>query len=77
MLMNAIAGTDENDQTTRATAMETIPRTMSLDRIPKYSLHQINRNIRVGLVKELVEGADVAVSKCIDSACGLVFKVRL
>ena len=37
--------------------METIPDTMSLDRKPKYSLHQINRNIRVGLVKELVEGA--------------------
>ena len=71
MLMNAIAGTDENDQTTRATAMETIPNTMSLDRIPKYSLHQNNRNIRVGLVKELVEGADPAVSKCIYSAVDL------
>ena len=71
MLMNAIAGTDENDQTTRATGMETIPNTMSLDRIPKYSLHQNNRNIRVGLVKELVEGADPAVSKCIYSAVDL------
>src|SRR5439155_4559859 len=60
MIMNAIAGTDENDQTTRAIGpitTATTPKTMSLDRMPKYSRHQNKRNIRVGLVKELVEGA--------------------
>ncbi len=74
MIMNAIAGTDENDQTTKATrpiATVTTPSTVSLDRIPKYGLHQNKRNIRVGLVKELVEGADPAVSKCIYSAVDL------
>ena len=74
MIMNAIAGTDENDQTTKTTrpiATATNPNTVSLDRIPKYGLHQNKRNIRVGLVKELVEGADPAVSKCIYSAVDL------
>ena len=71
MIMNAIAGTDENDQTTRALVVETTPNTISLDRISNYSLHQNNKNIRVGLVKELVEGADPAVSKCIYSAVDL------
>ena len=74
MIMNAIAGADENDQTTIATrpiATMTTPNTVSLDRIPKYGLHQNKRNIRVGLVKELVEGADPAVSKCIYSAVDL------
>jgi len=74
MIMNAIAGTDENDQTTKTTrpiATATTPNTVSLDRIPKYGLHQNKRNIRVGLVKELVEGADPAVSKCIYSAVDL------
>ncbi len=74
MIMNAIAGTDENDQTTKTTrpiTTATTPNTVSLDRIPKYGLHQNKRNIRVGLVKELVEGADPAVSKCIYSAVDL------
>jgi aspartyl-tRNA(Asn)/glutamyl-tRNA(Gln) amidotransferase subunit A len=74
MIMNAIAGPDENDQTTKVTrpiATATTPNTVYLDRIPKYGLHQNKRNIRVGLVKELVEGADPAVSKCIYSAVDL------
>ena len=73
MIMNAIAGTDENDQTTKATepiTTATTPNTASLAGIPKYSL-QNKRNIRVGLVKELVEGADPTVSKCIYSAMDL------
>jgi aspartyl-tRNA(Asn)/glutamyl-tRNA(Gln) amidotransferase subunit A len=74
MIMNVIAGTDENDQTTKATGpvtTATTPNTKSLDRMPKYSRHQNKRNIRVGLVKELVEGADPVVSKCIYSAVDL------
>jgi aspartyl-tRNA(Asn)/glutamyl-tRNA(Gln) amidotransferase subunit A len=58
--MNVIAGEDANDQTTRTT---TVP-------APKYRL-QNKKNIRVGLVKELVEGADPVVSKCIYSAMDL------
>lgn len=68
MIMNAIAGPDENDQTTRATVP--ITNATSRDQTPKYSL-QSKRNIRVGLVKELVEGADPVVSKCIYSAMDL------
>jgi len=74
MIMNTIAGTDENDSTTKATrpiTTATTPNTVSLDRIPKYSRHQKKRNIRVGLVKELIEGAEPAVSKCIYSAVDL------
>lgn len=68
MIMNAIAGADENDQTTRATVP--ITNATSGDQTPKYSL-QNKRNIRVGLVKELVEGADPVVSRCIYSAMDL------
>lgn len=69
MIMNAIAGEDANDQTTRRT---TVPATNATSRgqTPKYSL-QNKRNIRVGLVKELVEGADPVVSKSIYSAMDL------
>ena len=72
MIMNAIAGPDENDQTTKATGPITTAttNTSSLARTPKYSL-QNKGNFRVGLVKELVEGADPAVSKCIYSAMDL------
>jgi aspartyl-tRNA(Asn)/glutamyl-tRNA(Gln) amidotransferase subunit A len=52
MVMNAIAGKDDKDHTT-------------LERVPKYTLNPTKENIRVGLVKELVEGADPAISKCI------------
>jgi aspartyl-tRNA(Asn)/glutamyl-tRNA(Gln) amidotransferase subunit A len=58
MVMNAIAGKDDKDHTT-------------LESTPRYSLHPIKKNIRVGLVKELVEGADSAISKCIYSAMDL------
>ncbi len=72
MIMNAIAGPDENDQTTKATGPITTAttNTSSLARTPKYSL-QNKGNFRVGLVKELVEGANPAVSKCIYSAMDL------
>jgi aspartyl-tRNA(Asn)/glutamyl-tRNA(Gln) amidotransferase subunit A len=60
MVMNSIAGTDDNDQTT------------IIDNVrSSYVLQRPKRNIRVGLVKELVEGADVEVSKCIYSALDL------
>jgi len=68
LIMNAIAGEDANDQTTRTTVPGT--KTTSRGQTPKYSL-QNKRNIRVGLVKELVEGADPVVSKCIYSAMDL------
>ena len=68
MIMNAIAGEDANDHTTRTT----VPATNATSRgqTPKYNL-QNKRNIRVGLVKELVEGADPLVSKSIYSAMDL------
>ena len=60
MMMNSIAGTDDNDQTTIT------------DNLPSnYVFQRPKRNIRVGLVKELVEGVDVEVSKCIYSALDL------
>jgi aspartyl-tRNA(Asn)/glutamyl-tRNA(Gln) amidotransferase subunit A len=68
MIMNAIAGEDANDQTTRTTVPAT--NAASAAQSPKYSLRN-KRNIRVGLLKELVEGADPVVSKCIYSAMGL------
>lgn len=68
MIMNAIAGEDANDQTTRRTVPET--NATSRGQTPKYSL-QNKRNIQVGLVKELVEGADPVISKCIYSAMDL------
>ena len=68
MIMNAIAGEDANDQTTRTTVPAT--NATSGAQSPKYSL-QKKKNIRVGLLKELVEGADPVVSKCIYSAMDL------
>jgi aspartyl-tRNA(Asn)/glutamyl-tRNA(Gln) amidotransferase subunit A len=63
MVMNSIAGTDDNDQTT------------IVDNVPSsYVFQRPKRNIRIGLVKELVEGADVEVSKCIYSALDLFSK---
>lgn len=60
MIMNSIAGMDDNDQTTIVGA-------------PKYTV-QPKKNIRVGLVKELVEGADDEISKCIYYAMDLFAK---
>lgn len=60
MVMNSIAGTDDNDQTT------------IIDNVPSsYVFQRPKRNTRVGLVKELVDGADAEVSKCIYSALDL------
>jgi aspartyl-tRNA(Asn)/glutamyl-tRNA(Gln) amidotransferase subunit A len=58
MVMNAIAGKDNRDHTT-------------LELVPKYTLNPTKKNIRVGLVKELVEGAEPEISKCIYSAMDL------
>src|SRR5919202_3891053 len=58
MVMNSISGMDNNDQTT--VDSET----------PKYTL-QPNGDIRVGLLKEMVEGAEPEISKCIYSAMDL------
>jgi aspartyl-tRNA(Asn)/glutamyl-tRNA(Gln) amidotransferase subunit A len=61
MVMNSIAGMDDNDQTTLS------------DEAPKYTL-QSKRNIRIGLVKELVEGIEPEISKCIYSAMDVFSK---
>ncbi|MCC2648596.1 MAG: gatA [Nitrososphaeraceae archaeon] len=58
MVMNAIAGKDNRDHTT-------------LEQVPKYTLNPTKKNIRVGLVKELVEGAEPEISRCIYSAMDL------
>ena len=56
MVTNTIAGVDEKDQTT-------------LCDVSGFRPHK--RKTRIGLVKELVEGADPVVSKCIYSAMDL------
>jgi len=58
MVMNSIAGMDDNDQTTLNNEAQ------------KYT-PQSKRNIRVGLVKELVEGTEPEISRCIYSAMDL------
>jgi aspartyl-tRNA(Asn)/glutamyl-tRNA(Gln) amidotransferase subunit A len=58
MVMNSIAGMDDNDQTTLN------------NEVQKYT-PQSKRNIRVGLVKELVEGTEPEISRCIYSAMDL------
>lgn len=60
LVMNSIAGMDDNDQTT-------------IFGVPNYRV-QPKKNIRVGLVKELVEGADDEISKCIYNAMDLFAK---
>jgi aspartyl-tRNA(Asn)/glutamyl-tRNA(Gln) amidotransferase subunit A len=62
MVMNSISGIDNNDQTT-------------LDReTQRYTLRP-KGNIRVGLLKELVEGAEPEISKCIYSAMDIFSKI--
>ncbi|MGB6627629.1 MAG: Asp-tRNA(Asn)/Glu-tRNA(Gln) amidotransferase subunit GatA [Nitrososphaeraceae archaeon] len=58
MVMNSIVGMDDNDQTTLNNEAQ------------KYT-PQSKRNIRVGLVKELVEGTEPEISRCIYSAMDL------
>jgi aspartyl-tRNA(Asn)/glutamyl-tRNA(Gln) amidotransferase subunit A len=53
-VLNVIAGTDENDHTTAGGK-------------PVYALHE-RKNLRVGMVKEFIEGADPAVAKVIHNA---------
>lgn len=53
-VLNVIAGTDENDHTTAGSR-------------PAYSLQDI-KGLRVGLVREFIEGADPAVAKVIHKA---------
>jgi aspartyl-tRNA(Asn)/glutamyl-tRNA(Gln) amidotransferase subunit A len=59
MIMNTIAGADDNDQTIRVTY-----------NTPGYALPS-KRKMRIGLVKELTEGADPEISKRIYSAMDL------
>jgi aspartyl-tRNA(Asn)/glutamyl-tRNA(Gln) amidotransferase subunit A len=58
MVMNSISGMDDNDQTTLSNEEQ------------KFTLEN-KRNIRVGLVKELVEGTEPEISRCIYSAMDL------
>ena len=58
MVMNSISGIDDNDQTTVD------------NEIPKYTIKP-SGNIRIGLLKEMVEGAEPEISKCIYSAMDL------
>lgn len=67
MVMNTIAGIDENDHTTKVSGPIL---TETLRGIPKHK-SQNNRNIRVGLLRELIDGIDPAVSKCFYSAIDL------
>ena len=57
MTMNVIAGNDNKDHTT-------------VDGKPEYFLEH-KKNVQIGLVKELIQGADPAVAKCIYSAVDL------
>jgi aspartyl-tRNA(Asn)/glutamyl-tRNA(Gln) amidotransferase subunit A len=59
-ILNVIAGSDENDQTTT-----------TKDSKPTYSLKERN-GLRVGLVMEFVKGADSAVSKMIYKAADIL-----
>src|ERR687898_321983 len=59
MIMNTIAGADDNDQTIRVTY-----------NTPGYALPS-KRKMRIGLIKELTEGADPEISKRIYSAMDL------
>ena len=71
MLMNAIAGTDE---TIRQQEQQLLREFLILYLSIEYqntACTKATENIRVGLVKELVEGADPDVSKCIYSAVDL------
>ena len=61
MVMDAIAGFDENDNTT-----------VSRNRTPFSLAANIKRPIRIGLIKELVEGADPAISKLVYSSMDLL-----
>ena len=72
MVMNAIAGIDENDPTTIASAI-------SSEEEEEEEEHLLNndknkKNIRVGLIKELVEGSEPVISKCIYSAMDIFAK---
>jgi aspartyl-tRNA(Asn)/glutamyl-tRNA(Gln) amidotransferase subunit A len=53
-VLNVIAGADENDHT-------------SVDNKPAYSLHD-SEGLRVGVVREFIEGADPVVGKVINNA---------
>jgi aspartyl-tRNA(Asn)/glutamyl-tRNA(Gln) amidotransferase subunit A len=61
LVMNAIAGMDANDQTTN-------PRNRASSQW--YSVRN-KKKFRIGLIKELVQGAEPAISKCMYSAMDL------
>jgi aspartyl-tRNA(Asn)/glutamyl-tRNA(Gln) amidotransferase subunit A len=64
MMMNAISGYDENDNTTR------------FEKKYEFSdVSDLKRPVRLGLVKELIEGSDPAVSGLVYSAMDLLTSI--
>ena len=61
MIMNVIAGFDENDNTT-GNEIKT----------PRFVASDVKRPVRYGLIKELVEASDPAISKLVYSSLDLL-----
>lgn len=61
MIMNVIAGFDENDNTTRNEI-----------KTPGFVASNVKRPVRYGLIKELVEASDPAISKLVYSSLDLL-----
>src|SRR6476660_9021144 len=61
MIMNVIAGFDENDNTTDNEI-----------KTPRFVASDVKRPFRYGLIKELVEGSDPAISKLVYSSLDLL-----
>jgi len=61
MIMNVIAGFDENDNTTRNEI-----------KTPEFVASDVKRPVRYGLIKELVEASDPAISKLVYSSLDLL-----
>jgi len=61
MIMNVIAGFDENDNTTRNEI-----------KTPGFVASDVKRPVRYGLIKELVEASDPAISKLVYSSLDLL-----
>lgn len=61
MIMNVIAGFDENDNTTDNEI-----------KTPRFVASDVKRPVRYGLIKELVEGSDPAISKLVYSSLDLL-----
>ena len=74
MVMNAIAGIDENDPTTIVTAISSAEEEGQGEEQHLQNNDKNKKNIRVGLIKELVEGSEPVISKCIYSAMDIFAK---